>query len=74
MTSFYGSVCIKTDDTDKGMSVRIYDGNQDVTPYFDGVLGHYNRRDGLIVKGQDAKRFDREVRPALCKVIGVAVA
>lgn len=75
MTSFYGKVQVITQqDGNNKLCARIYDGGQDVTAYFDGVLGRYNKRQGLIVKGQDAKRFDREIRPALRKVIGLRVA
>lgn len=76
MTSFYGKVQVITqEDGNNKLYARIYDGGQDVTAYFDGVLGRYNKRDGLVITGKnEVDRFYRDTRPAIRKVIGAAVA
>ena len=76
MTSFYGKVQVITqEDGNNKLCARIYDGGQDVTAYFDGVLGRYNKRDGLVITGKnEVDRFYRDTRPAIRKVIGAAVA
>jgi hypothetical protein len=76
MTSFYGKVQVITqEDGNNKLYARIYDGGQDVTAYFDGVLGRYNKRDGIVITGKnEVDRFYRDTRPAIRKVIGAAVA
>jgi len=76
MTIPYGEVQVITkEDGNNRLCARIYDGGKDVTEFFDGVLGRYNKRDGLVITGKnEVDRFYRDTRPAIRKVIGVAVA
>jgi hypothetical protein len=76
MIKRYGPIKVITrEEGEAKLYARIYDGGQDVTAYFDGVLGRYNKRDGLVITGKnEVDRFYRDTRPAIRKVIGAAVA
>lgn len=75
-TSTFGRIRIVAEEEGNSkLRAHIYDGGQDVTAYFDGVLGRYNKRYGLVVTGKnEVDRFYRDTRPALRKVIGACVA